>query len=129
MAGEGGGSRKARLAPTLHEPKGRARRARGTVIRHVFGAPFRLAAGSAQSGPRPLPSHLAREDEEMPPRPARARAEGESGGRRAGGGKGGRRPGVFFSLAEASLTDASLAFMVVVLRRVGDRGMKGDDGR
>ena len=55
MAGEGGGSRKARLAPTLHEPKGRARRARGTVIRHVFGAPFRLAVRSAQ-GPEPFTS-------------------------------------------------------------------------
>ena len=38
----------------------------------------------------PLPSHLARDDEEMPPRPARAGAEGEGGGRdgRQAGGSG-----------------------------------------
>ena len=40
----------ARLAPTLHEPKGRARRARGTVIRHVLGAPFHLGLGRLRRG-------------------------------------------------------------------------------
>ena len=46
------------------------------------GRPIPFRAKSAQ--PRPLPSRLARDDEEMPPRPARARAEGEGGGRDMG---------------------------------------------
>ena len=58
----------------------------GTVIRHVLGAPFRLAARSAQgTGPRPLPSHLARDVEEMRAGPG---SQGGDGGARAEGGMG-----------------------------------------
>ena len=47
----------------------------------------------------------------MPPRPARARAEGESGERRAGRRQGRAEGEDFFfvSLAEASLAEASVA--------------------
>ena len=85
MAGEGGESRKARLAPTLHEPKGCTRE--GTVIRARVGRPVPSGARSAQ-GPVHLPPTwrvmMQRCHPGQPGQGRRARAEGGMGAKREG---------------------------------------------